>query len=159
MIRNTSKLATVALLGLVIGCQSKAPSEEPAAAQPPAAHTHTADMPMPTPAAPLAGEPAASAAASTLTRVTDRSLVCMVNNQFMGKPQIPIEVEGRTYFGCCEMCKGRLGNDPTTRAAADPVSGNTVDKSVAIIGQDSEGRIFYFENDQNFAAYKPKTTE
>jgi YHS domain-containing protein len=92
-------------------------------------------------------------ASSALTRVTDRSLVCMVNNQFMGQPQIPIEVEGRTYYGCCEMCKGRLGSDPSSRVGTDPVSGNTVDKATAVIGKTDDGRTLYFENDQTFAAY------
>jgi hypothetical protein len=26
----------------------------------------------------------------------------------MGTPQIPVSVEGCTYFGCCDMCKGKL---------------------------------------------------
>jgi hypothetical protein len=48
--------------------------------------------------------------------------VCMVNNHFMGRPQIPIEVEERTYYGCCEMCKGRLGSDPSSRVSTDPAA-------------------------------------
>jgi YHS domain-containing protein len=77
----------------------------------------------------------------------------MVNNQFMGQPQIPIEVEGRTYYGCCEMCKGRLAGDSTSRSATDPLSGNPVDKATAVIGRDNSGRTFYFENEHNFTAY------
>jgi YHS domain-containing protein len=77
----------------------------------------------------------------------------MVNNQFMGTPQIPIEVAGHTYFGCCEMCKARLGNDPTARLAKDPVSGREVDKATAVIGKTREGHTLYFENERNFAAY------
>jgi len=38
------------------------------------------------------------------------SEVCMVNDRVMGKPQIPVEVEGKTYYGCCEGCKSRLQN-------------------------------------------------
>ena len=30
--------------------------------------------------------------------------VCMVNDRFMGVKQIPIDVDGTTYFGCCEGC-------------------------------------------------------
>lgn len=77
----------------------------------------------------------------------------MVNNQFMGRPQIPIEVDGRTYFGCCEMCKGRLANDPTSRVAIDPVSQRSVDKATAVIGKTDDGTTLYFENEQTFAAY------
>ena len=82
----------------------------------------------------------------------------MVNNQFMGRPQIPIEVDGRTYYGCCEMCKGRLGSDPSSRVSTDPVSGNTVDKATAVIGRAGDGRTLYFENDQTFAAYARGTS-
>ena len=34
--------------------------------------------------------------------------VCMVNNQVFEKDQIPVAVDGKTYYGCCEMCKERL---------------------------------------------------
>lgn len=94
-----------------------------------------------------------SAPQSSLTLVTDRSLVCMVNNQFMGMPQIPVEVQGRTYYGCCEMCKGRLANEPAARSSLDPVSGNPVDKATAVVARDERGRTFYFENSETFARY------
>lgn len=102
-------------------------------------------------ATPPEAQPAPQAQAS-LTRV-DPSLVCMVNNHFMGKAQIPVVVEGRTYFGCCEMCKGRLAKDPGSRAAKDPVSGATVDKAVAVIAKDESGEVVYFENEANLQRY------
>lgn len=77
----------------------------------------------------------------------------MVNNHYMGKPQIPVVVEGKTYFGCCEMCKSRLAQDPESRAANDPVSGARVDKAAAVIGKDAAGTVFYFENQSNFEQY------
>lgn len=95
------------------------------------------------------------ALAHGLTRVEDPSLVCMVNNTFMGKAQIPVVVEGRTYFGCCEMCKSRLANEPTTRAAIDPTTGEEVDKATAVIVRDSEDHVLYFANEQNLRDYRP----
>lgn len=92
--------------------------------------------------------------AGALTLVADTSQVCMVNNQFMGKAQIPVEVDGNTYYGCCEMCKGRLANDRSSRVAIDPVSEREVDKSLATIGQDASGAVYYFENAENLAKYK-----
>jgi YHS domain-containing protein len=89
----------------------------------------------------------------SLARVTDRSLVCMVNDQFMGRTQIPIEVDGRTYYGCCEMCKGRLANDPKSRTANDPISGRVVDKATAVIGKTAAGKTLYFESEKTFTAY------
>jgi YHS domain-containing protein len=101
-------------------------------------------------------EPTASEAKApaegALTRV-EPGLVCMINNQFMDKPQIPVEVEGTTYYGCCEMCKTKLAEDPASRAAVDPVSGAKVDKAHAVIGKNAAGAVFYFENEQNLAAY------
>ncbi len=144
---NRTLWLALALGGLVLGCQGK-PATQDAGVRPATAAE-----------APVAGEGSPSpnndpsASASPLTRVTDRGLVCMVNNQFMGRPQIPIEVEGRTYFGCCEMCQGRLANEPTSRLARDPVSGGTVDKATAVIGKTSDGAVLYFENEQTFAAY------
>jgi YHS domain-containing protein len=92
-----------------------------------------------------------------LTRV-ESSLVCMINNQFMGVPQIPVEVEGTTYYGCCEMCKTRLANEPESRSAIDPVSGAKVDKAHSVIGKTDTGAVLYFENEQNLAAYVKPTT-
>lgn len=89
-----------------------------------------------------------------LTRIEDPSLVCMVNNTFMGKAQIPVEVEGKTYFGCCEMCKGRLANEPSTRTAVDPVSGAEVDKATAVIAKDADGNILYFASNETLEAYR-----
>ncbi len=89
-----------------------------------------------------------------MTRVNDPSQVCMVNNQFMGKPQIPIAVEGRTYYGCCAMCKDRLGNDPASRTAQDPVTGETVDKASAVIIQDSTGKVKYFASEDTLRRYR-----
>ena len=71
----------------------------------------------------------------------------------MGQPQIPIEVEGATYFGCCEMCKTKLANDPSSRTAIDPVSGASVDKAKAIMGKTQTGAIHYFESAENLASY------
>jgi YHS domain-containing protein len=101
------------------------------------------------------GSPAAPAVSGTepVVLVSDRSLVCMVNDQFMGRPQIPIAVGGNTYYGCCPACKDRLANDAQVRAAIDPVSSKPVDKAVAIIGQTATGSTLYFENQQNLEAY------
>jgi YHS domain-containing protein len=138
-------LASAALLAAA--CQAPAASEQ---AQPADHQEHAHPTPGESPAA---ASPSTAEASASLTRVDDRSLVCMVNNQFMGRPQIPIEVEGRTYYGCCEMCKGRLANDPASRVATDPVTQKSVDKAIAVIGKTSDGATFYFESDKTFAAY------
>lgn len=125
---------SVFLLVAAVGCSSPSPAPE-------------AVEPVPTPASSLPTDEA------KVTLVDDPSLVCMVNNQFMGQPQIPIEVDGTTYFGCCEMCKTKLATDPSSRTAIDPVSGASVDKAKAVLGKTQTGAIHYFESGENLASY------
>jgi YHS domain-containing protein len=87
-----------------------------------------------------------------LTRVEPKT-VCMINEHAMGKDQIPVEVEGRTYYGCCDMCKKALSTDASKRVAIDPVSGKQVDKAKAVIASQEDGRVFYFENEASLAKY------
>jgi YHS domain-containing protein len=83
----------------------------------------------------------------------DPKTVCMINEQAMGKDQIPVEVDGRTYYGCCEMCKEALAKNADKRAAVDPVTGNKVDKAKAVIAAQPDGRVFYFESDETLAKH------
>ena len=85
--------------------------------------------------------------------------VCMVNEQFMDRPQIAVVVDEKTYYGCCAMCKERLANDESKRYAVDPVSGKKVDKAKAVIGAATDGRVVYFENEKNFAKYNEAATK
>lgn len=89
-------------------------------------------------------------------REVESRFVCMINNTLFDKPQIPVEVEGKTYFGCCEMCKERLASDPTSRQATDPVSGQSVDKATAVIGVLPSGAVVYFESKENLATHRAK---
>ena len=79
--------------------------------------------------------------------------VCMVNNKVFDSEQIPVAVEGKTYYGCCSMCEARLKKDPAIRAAVDPVSGNSVDKTEAVIGAGPDDTVYYFENEENFYTF------
>ena len=63
---------------------------------------------------------------------------------------------GKIYYGCCEMCKDRLANDAKLRAAVDPYSRKEVNKADAVLAQDSNGSVFYFENDTNLDAFNAK---
>lgn len=82
--------------------------------------------------------------------------VCMVNNQVFDKDQIPVQVEGKTYYGCCEMCKERLANDVAARTAVDPVTGKKVDKATAVIAAMEDGKVLYFESQETLAKYQKK---
>ena len=41
---------------------------------------------------------------ATVPSGIERSQVCFINDRYMGKPQIPVSVEGKTYYGCCQGC-------------------------------------------------------
>jgi YHS domain-containing protein len=102
-------------------------------------------------------EPPAAAAVQLpagMSRVTDASQVCMVNDQFMGAPQIPVQVEGRTYFGCCAMCKEKLEKQTAARTAQDPVTGEPVDKASAVIVKDASGKVLYFASEATLRRYR-----
>ncbi len=96
-----------------------------------------------------------TAADPGLRRVEPR-FVCMVNNAVFDKEQIPVEVEGKTYYGCCQMCKKALTENAELRVAVDPVSGKQVDKAKAVIAATADGSVVYFENEANFEKYREK---
>ena len=102
-----------------------------------------------------AEEPSDTSATPALTKV-ETKFVCMINDQVFGKVQIPVEVEGRTYYGCCEMCKDRLAKDSASRVAVDPVSGKEVDKATAVIGALPNGNVLYFESQESLDSYNAK---
>ncbi len=84
---------------------------------------------------------------------TESKYICMVNNKRFDKVQIPTEVNGKTYYGCCSMCKAKLENSQELREATDPISGNIVDKATAIIATDPNGNAYYFENEENMKSF------
>lgn len=87
----------------------------------------------------------------------DSNYVCMITDQEFAREQIPVEVEGKTYYGCCEMCKAKIKNSPESRSATDPISGNNVDKAEAVIGAAPNGKVFYFESEENLAQFNPSS--
>lgn len=136
---------------LLSGCETAAPRE----ASPPAATASQAKVEAPS--VPLAS--AAPSAAREISLVSDPSLVCMVNNQFMGRPQIPVQVAGKTYYGCCAMCQARLESDASARTATDPVSQAPVDKATAVIGKTDRGAALYFASRQTFDTYVARSRQ
>lgn len=98
--------------------------------------------------------PSGQAATSSGLSLVETKKVCMVNNQVFPNDQIPVEVQGKTYYGCCAMCKERLANDAEIRTAVDPVSGKTVDKARAVIAARPDGTVLYFESAETLARYR-----
>ncbi len=86
--------------------------------------------------------------------VVPNETVCMVNNAYMGRKQLEVEFEGKIYYGCCEDCKTKIPQQEIARIAIDPVTGNSVDKSTAVIAiKDSYDNVVYFENEANYKTY------
>lgn len=85
--------------------------------------------------------------------VADRDKVCMVTDMLFNRPQIPVSVAGKTYYGCCHNCKDRLANDTAVRFGTDPITGKKVDKALAIIAAGPDGSVNYFENEATFKKF------
>ena len=79
-------------------------------------------------------------------KLVDPSIVCMVNDAVMGKAQIPVKHDGKTYYGCCEGCVEKIKTMRSARYAADPVTGREVDKAKAVILEGPAGEALYFES-------------
>jgi YHS domain-containing protein len=100
----------------------------------------------------LADEKSEEAAQDKVIAVQSNN-VCMVNDRAMAMEQIPVEIDGKTYYGCGPMCKERLVKDEASRFAIDPVSGRKVDKAKAVIGVLPGAVVLYFENQASFQQY------
>jgi len=138
---HSIKFAVALLTSLpLVGCATAPPTDEVAKSPPSAV-----------------ARPAPST--NRLTQVADASLVCMINNRFMANPQIPVPVDGKTYYGCCAGCKAKLESDPSARVAVDPVTQKPVDKALAVLGKTETGAVLYFENEQTFASYARGSTQ
>lgn len=83
----------------------------------------------------------------------------MVRNHAFNEPQLPIEIKGKTYDGCCEMCQGMLAKDAKQRTAIDPVSKKKVDKATAVIGVGANNGVLYFESEANLQKYNDSLPE
>ena len=108
-----------------------------------------------TPPQAMEQEPEQQATINQKFEIVPNEKVCMVNDRFMGIKQIPIEVEGITYYGCCENCVKKLQeNISGVRYAKDPVSGEKVDKASAVIVKNNkDGMVQYFESEASANEY------
>jgi YHS domain-containing protein len=101
----------------------------------------------------FAGEKGGEGVHPALKRVETKK-VCMVNNAVFEKDQIPVQVSGKTYYGCCEMCKERLAKDAAARTGTDPVTKKPVDKATAVIAALPDGTVLYFESEKTLEQYE-----
>jgi YHS domain-containing protein len=98
-------------------------------------------------------------AASDLNVRIANELVCMVNDAFMGRKQFPVAVGDKIYYGCCEMCVGKLQNSDQYRYGIDPLTNEKVDKVEAyiVLASEETGAVYYFANEENYKKFKSKS--
>jgi len=81
----------------------------------------------------------------------------MLSNRYLGeRADVPIQVEGKTYRGCCANCAARLGSHPEARVAHDPVTGREVDKGSAVLARDAQNRVYYFESEETLSQFSAR---
>ena len=83
------------------------------------------------------------------------SYVCYVTNKYMGIDQIPVEVEGKKYYGCCEGCVDNLKKNRKIRFGLDPLTGYEVDKALAyiVLKPKGKGEVLYFASKENYLKF------
>lgn len=86
-------------------------------------------------------------------RQVEPSRVCMVQDRVSFMGNIPVEIEGKTYYGCCPNCVGRLLSAGALRYAIDPSTGSQVDKAEAFIISREDGTVMYFESEKTARGY------
>jgi YHS domain-containing protein len=90
--------------------------------------------------------------------IPERTRVCMMQDTVMAVPAVPLTHNGKSYFGCCEMCKAKIAAEPERYTLArDPVSGAVVDKATAAL-LSVDGRVLYFESEETRARYTGRLT-
>ncbi len=101
----------------------------------------------------------AGAGAAEALKVVPNKEVCMVNDTFFGKAQIPVQHEGKTYYGCCEMCKKTLAQDAQARMATDALTQKPVDKATAVIVAKPDNSVLYFASQENLKKFQTQNSK
>lgn len=84
------------------------------------------------------------------------SRVCLVGDEIKFKEIRPVNIEGKTYWACCDKCEAKLNrNYKDARFAIDPYSGIKISKADAVIFQNPEkkGKVLFFESSSNYNEY------
>lgn len=77
----------------------------------------------------------------------------MVQNRHGVMKMIPVEIDGKMYYGCCAGCVGKLKYNSAVRFSKDPVTGKEVDKAKAFIIGNRDGTVTYFESKETASQF------
>jgi YHS domain-containing protein len=83
----------------------------------------------------------------------------MFMDRVFDKDQIPVQIDGHTYYNFCDMCAAEMKKTAATRTAVDPVTGKKIDKSSAVIAARPDGSVLYFENAKTLEQYNKGETK
>lgn len=92
-------------------------------------------------------------AISPVNRIEDPRLVCMTTDRYVGSPQTPVTVDGKTYYGCGATGVEQLKSERPLRFAKDPYFATEVDKASSILMKDATDRVFYFESEESVRSF------
>ncbi|MDF1546732.1 MAG: hypothetical protein P1P88_02845 [Bacteroidales bacterium] len=84
------------------------------------------------------------------------SMVCMVSGEVKNKAIKPIFVNGKTYWGCCNMCIAKLTNNTgNVQFALDPLTKKQINKSDAVIRLNPkyQRQALFFESNKTYHQY------
>lgn len=87
-------------------------------------------------------------------KMVDKSKTCMASNMYSGKESAAFTHGEKKYYGCSEMCIKNLELNTIYRYGTDPVSGKLVDKALAYVAANESGKLFYFESEETFKAFR-----
>ena len=83
--------------------------------------------------------------------------ICMYRNRLIVGSSIPVVIEGETYYVCCQGCVDKLQqNYQDSQYGEDKFSHHRIKKTKAFIVLDkkSNGKVSYFESEENFNHFK-----
>jgi len=83
--------------------------------------------------------------------------ICMFGDELKTRPTKTVLIEGETYYVCCQMCADKLKlNFHDSQFAIDEYSHHRIKKSKAfiVLTKKSNGKVSYFESEENFNHFK-----
>ena len=100
--------------------------------------------------APVSEDSSSHSSPSEWLRRVEAGTVNMVTNRVVGAQQKGMNIDGKTYYVPGESYDWTLSNNLSLRYAKDPATGESVDKSEAVIFADASGRAYYFESEDSY---------
>jgi YHS domain-containing protein len=94
-----------------------------------------------------------NAQAASGARVTDRKLVCMLQDSLQTREGLEHIYNGKKYYLCCGGCLAGFEQNPARYSqAVDPVNGKQVDKADAPI-YGYKGRAYFFSSQNTLQTF------